>query len=551
MIVFGSRSSDLAMTQTRHVAELLRAATGCDYHIETMETIGDRVLERPLAAIGTKGAFTVELEDALRAGRIDAAVHSLKDLPVDDPPGIVLGAVPERVDTADVLLVRPEAFDVAAPGGIPLRVGARVGTSSPRRGLALQVVRPDLQFADIRGNVGTRVGKVYRGDYGAAVFAAAGLDRLQFDTRDLVRWPVPIGILPPAPGQGALAVQCRADDERMRGLLQRIHDPAAAASVAAERALLAALGGGCSLPLGALAQVTPQGCQLQAALFGGSPAAVLRAEATAPDFATAVARIGTPWRPLVGAPLHGLRVALLRPDGEGGDLAAALAIAGASVTSVALTRAVDLPVDAAALARAAAAPTLAFASARAVWRFVALLAQHGLRCQVARIFAIGPTTAAAARTLTTHVHTADGSGGKALAALAIAQLGTGATIAFPCAAGRNPAFESETAAAGLTVLPLPLYRVEADPAPTLPAHDPDALLFSAPSAVAAFRDLAWRPASSHFCAIGPTTAAALREAGLRVDAAASGAAIDAIVTALTEVHHARSSQTPARHSRHP
>ncbi|MBM4061895.1 MAG: hydroxymethylbilane synthase, partial [Planctomycetes bacterium] len=473
VIVLGSRTSELALTQTRAVAELLRAATGCDCRIETMETVGDKVLERPLAAIGTKGAFTAELEDALRAGRIDAAVHSLKDLPVDDPPGLVLGAVPERVDTADVLLIRPEAVAAgAAPGAIPLRQGARVGTSSPRRCLSLQVARPDLQFADIRGNVGTRAGKVLRGDYDAAVFAAAGLDRLRLDLQGLVRWQIPVDLLPPAPGQGALAVQCRADDERTRGLLQRIHDEDAARCVAAERALLAALGGGCSLPLGALAQATPQGCRMTAALFGGTPAAVLRAAATGPDFAAVVAELAAPWLPLIGAPLQGQRVALLRIDGDGGDLAAALAIAGARVVPVALTRAIDLPAEPQAVAAVAAAPALAFASARAVERFRTVLGTAGLACRAAQVFAIGPTTAAAARALGLPVHVADGSGGSALAGLAARSLPRGSRIGFPCAADRNPGFEAGAAAAGLLVLPLPLYRVEADPAPALPPEPP-------------------------------------------------------------------------------
>jgi hydroxymethylbilane synthase len=546
VIVFGSRGSELALVQTRRVAERLRDACGCEWRIETMETIGDRTLERPLAAIGTKGAFTVELEDALRAGRIDVAVHSLKDLPVDDPPGIALAAVPERVDTADVLLIRRDAFDArAAAGGLPLRPGTRVGTSSPRRRLALEVVRPDLAFADIRGNVGTRVAKVRRGDYGAAVFAAAGLDRLRQDVGDLVRWPIPLELLPPAPGQGALAVQCRADDARVRGLLARIHDADAAAAVAAERALLAALGGGCSLPLGALARRTAAGCTIAAALYGGEPAAVLHATASGSDFDALVARLAAPWRPLIGAPLQGLRVAVLRTDADGGDLADALVVAGAKVTGVALTRAVDVPLAAAVVARLAALPALAFASARAVDRFGALLAAHGQQCCAKDVFAVGPTTAAAAASLAAalgaSLHTADGSGGAALAALAAERLPRGAAIAFPCALGRHHAFERDAAAAGLAVHAAPLYRVEPDPAPRLPTQPVDVLLFTAPSAVAAYGTGSWRPANVRHCAIGPTTAQALRDAGLRVDAAAARAALDAIVPALSEVQHARSS----------
>jgi hydroxymethylbilane synthase len=542
VIVFGSRRSELALVQTRHVAERLRGASGVDYRIETIATTGDARLDVPLAAIGTKGAFTVELEDALREGRIDVAVHSLKDLPVEPPPGVALAAIPERADSADVLLIRRDAVDDAAPGGVPLRRGARLGTSSPRRRLALLAVRPDLDCRDVRGNVGTRIDKLRRGDFAAVVFAAAGLDRLAADTRDLVRWPVPLAVLPPAPGQGALGVQCRAGDERLLALLSRIDDAGAAAAVAAERALLEALGGGCSLPLGAIADVTASGCRVRAALFGGAPAMALRAEATAPDFAAAVRQLAAPWQPLLGAPVAGLRVAVVRADGDGGDLPAALAIAGATVACVALTRAVDVAREPAALQRLLAQPVLAFASARAVARLHALAAAARRPCRARDVLAIGPTTAsAAAAALGAAVHAADGSGGRALAALAAARLPRGATIGFPCAAGRNPAFEQGAAAAGLTVHAVPVYRVEPVAEPALPAGDVDVILFTAPSAVAAWRGGAWRPAGARLAAIGPTTGAALRDAGLRVDAEAANGSAAAVVAALRELCHARSS----------
>jgi uroporphyrinogen-III synthase/uroporphyrinogen III methyltransferase/synthase len=268
---------------------------------------------------------------------------------------------------------------------------------------------------------------------------------------------------------------------------------------------------------------------------------VLRAEAAGADFATVVAELGRPWQPLIGAPLQGLDLALLRADVDGGDLAAALAIAGASVTTVALTRAADVPAAPAGLAAVAAAQALAFASARAVERFAELLRSSGQPLRAGHVFAVGPTTASAARRFGLPVDTADGSGGKALAAMVAARLPRGTTIGFPCALGRNPGFETDAAAAGLQVHALPVYRIEHDPQARVPDRAPHALLFTSPSSVAAFRDSTWRPAGARFCAIGPTTAQALRDADLPVAAAATSASTGAIVQALTEIHHARSS----------
>ena len=164
MIRFGSRGSDLALCQSRMVAAALTAATGEEVQIEVIETRGDRILDKPLPQIGGKGLFTEELEHALRDRRIDAAVHSMKDLPVCDPKGLTIGAVPERVAPHDVLICSPDAI-VGSTDEVPLRAGSRVGTSSHRRRSALERLRPDLQFADIRGNVPTRVDKVRRGEY--------------------------------------------------------------------------------------------------------------------------------------------------------------------------------------------------------------------------------------------------------------------------------------------------------------------------------------------------------------------------------------------------
>jgi hydroxymethylbilane synthase len=216
--------------------------------IELFTTTGDRQLETPLPLIGGKGVFTSEIEMALRDGQIDLAVHSLKDLPVADPGGIVIGAVQPRADVTDVLISR---------GGqslLTLPEGAVVGTSSHRRAAQLLRIRPDLQPKSIRGNVETRVRKAMDpiGPYDAIVLARAGLERLEM--LDVVTESLPLDVMMPAPGQAALAVQCR-DDADSRALTQTIDDAPSHFAALAERAFLSGLGGGCSAPVAAYGQI--------------------------------------------------------------------------------------------------------------------------------------------------------------------------------------------------------------------------------------------------------------------------------------------------------
>ncbi len=248
-LTLGSRPSRLALWQTGHVLDLLKTAwPELTFRIVTLTTEGDRVIERPLPEIGGKGLFTSELEAALRSGEIDLAVHSLKDLPVGDPPGLVTGAVTERTDARDAL--------VSANGSslLGLPAGARVGTSSLRRQAQLLAARSDLQIVPLRGNVDTRVRKALQGEYDAIVLAAAGLERL--DLLDSVSEMLPFALMLPAPGQGALAVQHRADDTELARLLSPLHHAATASAVTAERTFLAELGAGCSAPVAAYARVT-------------------------------------------------------------------------------------------------------------------------------------------------------------------------------------------------------------------------------------------------------------------------------------------------------
>jgi hydroxymethylbilane synthase len=247
VIRIGTRGSQLARWQADHVAGLLRAAY-LDLRVEivVIRTRGDAVLDTPLPLIGGKGLFTAELEAALRGGEIDLAVHSLKDLPTDDPDGLAIGAVPERAPVNDVLVSRGRTVFSQLP------IGAKVGTSSRRRAAQLLARRPDLTMADIRGNVPTRIQKVLDGAYDATVLAQAGLERL--GRADTISEVLPLDMALPAPGQGALGIQCR-DDAPSLGLLEPINHALTQVAVTAERAFLARLGGGCAVPVAAYGEI--------------------------------------------------------------------------------------------------------------------------------------------------------------------------------------------------------------------------------------------------------------------------------------------------------
>ena len=230
--------------QSNHIISRLQAAwPTLTCRIEPFITQGDRTQAqgKALPAIGGKGLFTAELEDALCEGRIDIAVHSLKDLPVEDSPGLTLGAITTRADVRDALVAR-NGWTLAT-----LPSGAVVGTSSTRRAAQLLAQRPDLTIRTIRGNVPTRVRKVHDGDYDATLLAAAGLERLGLLAH--VTELLAFDLMLPAPGQGALAVQCRAADTQTLAILAAVNDEVARAAVTAERAFLHGLGGGCSAPV--------------------------------------------------------------------------------------------------------------------------------------------------------------------------------------------------------------------------------------------------------------------------------------------------------------
>ena len=247
----GTRASTLARWQTARIGELLATRTHVHCEEILVSTEGDRTLDRPLPEIGGKGVFTEALEASLREGTIDFAVHSLKDLPIGQPDDLVVVAVCLRTDPRDVLIAR-EKWTLAR-----LPRDARVGTSSTRRTAQLLAARPDIVIASLRGNVDTRVRKALDGDYDAIVIAAAGVERLGLG--DAISEHLGFDVMLPAPGQGALAVQCRADDRATRDLLESLDDPVARATTTAERTFLEELGGGCAAPVAALGEIGPGG----------------------------------------------------------------------------------------------------------------------------------------------------------------------------------------------------------------------------------------------------------------------------------------------------
>jgi hydroxymethylbilane synthase len=242
----GSRGSQLALWQAHHISALLRER-GHEVELEIIKTTGDKIVDVALAKVGTKGMFTKEIEEALAEGRVDLAVHSLKDLPTALAPGFEIAAITKRENPRDVFCSRK----YSSIEELPQR--ARVGTSSLRRQAQLKALRPDLEIHPLRGNVDTRLRKLEAGEYDAIILAAAGLNRL--GKTELVRQVIPAEVMCPAAGQGALGIEIRAGDSATRQHLAFLDDAAARATTTCERALLNKLGGGCQVPIGASAEM--------------------------------------------------------------------------------------------------------------------------------------------------------------------------------------------------------------------------------------------------------------------------------------------------------
>ncbi len=407
-LVIGSRGSQLALVQAQHIAARIHAlAPHVSVRQEIITTTGDRILDAPLSRIGGKGLFTKEIEEALLDGRIDVAVHSMKDLPTELPEGLILAAVPAREDPHDAFVsVQYASIDL-------LPRGAVVGTSSLRRAAQLRARRPDLRVVDLRGNLDTRLRKVADGQIDAAILACAGLRRL--GRNDAIRQVLSEQWMVPAPGQGALALEARASDVAVLALLQRLHDPAAGAETAAERGLLAALGGGCQTPLGALARAEGDRLVLMGCLSRTDGSEELRVmEEGLPADAETIARQAAQTLRRRGAdalltaetrgadatlPLKGKRIVVTRSEDQAAGLSRPLRARGAETIEFA-TVAIEPVSDEISFGDPETYDWVVFTSANAVRQFFGLLKRTGCAPGAfahARIAAVGTATAKSVR----------------------------------------------------------------------------------------------------------------------------------------------------------
>lgn len=270
MLTIGSRGSKLALWQARWVAARFEE-TGEPCRIEIIKTTGDKITDVALSKVGSKGLFTKEIEEALLNGEVDLAVHSLKDLPTELPAGLGLAAIPAREDPRDAVVGAKLA---------ELPVGAKLGTSSLRRAAQLRLVRPDLVIESVRGNLDTRLRKLDEGQYQAIVLASAGLRRLGWEER--IAEPLPIETMCPAVGQGALAIETRDDDGPAVAACRQLDHAPTRSAVTAERAVLAALGGGCQVPIGAYADMADHRLRVRAIVISPDGSRLVRDEVSGP-----------------------------------------------------------------------------------------------------------------------------------------------------------------------------------------------------------------------------------------------------------------------------
>jgi hydroxymethylbilane synthase len=408
-LVIGSRGSELALTQSTYIAERLRAVSpGLEVEVLIISTKGDRITDVPLSQVGGKGLFTKELEVALVEGSIDLAVHSLKDLPTELPGGLVVGAIPGRENPADALI------SASGLGLMALPQGATVGTSSTRRQVQLKAVRPDLVLVDLRGNVPTRLKKLETEGLDAIILAAAGLNRLGL-SEHITELLAPEVMLS-AVGQGALGIEIRENDTALKDLLSRIHDADTAAAATAERALLSGVGGGCQVPLGALAVVrlgelhlqacacSPDGTQVvRAALSGPADAPEALGQAVAKALIEGGASVFIRQVALDALkpkqPLAGRTVVVTRSESQGSVLSDELSAMGAKVIEFPTISIQEVAPDGA-IPGDGAVDWLIFTSVNGVNHFASALAREGRSLAAFRsaaVCAIGPATASALR----------------------------------------------------------------------------------------------------------------------------------------------------------
>ena len=571
-LVVGSRKSGLAMWQTEHVIELLqRAWPDVVLGIRTYDTEGDNNLETALPEIGGKGVFTTRLEEALAAKDIDLAVHSLKDLPVDTGPAFTIGAITSRTDSRDCVVAR-NGWTIAS-----LPAGAVVGTSSLRRQGQLLARRPDLVVKPIRGNVDTRVRKVLSGEYDAALLAAAGVTRLGLAAH-VTEW-IPADEMLPAPGQGALAVQCRTGDTETLLRLAAIDEQEVRAAVEAERAFLQHLGGGCSAPIAAYARLEHGRLCMTGVVASPDGRRLVRVEDEAEDGRVLASRLAslaldkgaqsilTEFRGRTSAArpaarngvLHGRRVVVTRARAEAEPLCDRLAALGATpicAPAIKIEPVSDLRALDDAITAIASFDWVVFTSTDAVEIFCRHWTHAG-RTPAGRstadlggvkVAAVGPATARAlAAWGRPPDFVPDEFTGDALAeGLPIVP---GTRVLLPRAEIARQETVEILERRGATVVVLPIYRTVAAVMDISVIEDirrgVDAVLFTSGSTVQHFMHIMRQhdpgfafPAHARIICIGPVTAAAAREAGLRVDSVAlvhtTGGLVDSVVDVFSK-----------------
>jgi len=551
-IRLGTRASRLALAQANEVAAALRAAhPGLRAEIVTITTSGDRSPDAPIPGLGGKGAFTREIEQALLDHRIDVAVHSLKDLPVAQPAGLVLAAVPRRAEPHDVFVTVSESARAR------LREGAlRVGTSSPRRAAELLRTHPGVTVVPMRGNVPTRLRKLEQGEADALVLAAAGLARLGIAGPPPWIDAIRADLMMPAPGQGAIGLQARAGDAATLALVDTINHPESRACCEAERAFLAAMGGDCALPLGALAIVWSGTLHLRGRVLGADGS--LTGEGAVEGSMDEAAALGRALAKLIGTPIAAAaimpcaaspdpaparpRAVVTRDEDIDGPLCRALLARGIEPRPLPLVRHAP-PEDLAALQRAAADAArydaVIITSARAA---DALANAHadGRLPDGAHFVCVGAETAARVHARGGSVDfAAEGASNRALLREWAGVTGIeGKHLFFPRSEQADPAVAASLREAGATVDEITAYR-------TLPGTDSnraavrailaggggaEAVLFASASAAKALEPVVAR-GGVRVLSIGPGTTEALRARGIIPDAEATERSFDGLAEA--------------------
>ncbi|MBA2518124.1 MAG: hydroxymethylbilane synthase [Chloroflexia bacterium] len=580
---FGTRGSALALAQTERVLAMLRArVTGFSAETVVIRTEGDVDKTTPLAIIGGRGVFTSALQEALQRGEIDAAVHSAKDLPTERPVGLELAAFPEREDPRDVLVSR-HRLPLAELPARPL-----IGTSSRRRAVQVQRLRPDARIVDLRGNIDTRLRQALTADFDAIVLAAAGVRRMGWDAR--ITELLPLDQFVPSPGQGALAVEARTGDDALGGLLALVNDAAIAHAVGIERAFLRAVGGGCTKPIGAHVTEVAEGWRLLGMIAADDGAGIAFADemldlADPAAHATAIARellarvtptpagrlepaLGSPQEamPLPPTPavatvislpvitavpaLAGVRVLVTRPRARAAPLVDALRAEGAVPVEVPTIRIEDTG-ESAALDRALAALVVGdydwvvFTSVNAVERLLDRLRRRGQGWplgRAVRVVAVGRVTAAALEAAAIAVDLIPKeTEGEGVVTIMARHYIAGQRVLYPKGDQARNVIPVGLRRAGATVDAVEVYRTVPerviDPAirDQISRGEVDVVTFASPSSVRGLTMLlggAAGLARMDVICVGAVTADAARAQGLAVHGIARDASVAGIVAAL-------------------